>query len=213
MVPIAASFFEWFKAVVPLLAAGTALAGAVLFTNRVSHRYELRRKQREFDLETMRELATIYGQFFRSWKAWNALCRYEHVDAAEGAWTLLNQTVEAEGRLETLLLRIACDRSLSKADINALGALRQAFKTVRLAIYHKTPLDWRSSDHGHYAALKTYAAHTAALVSADRVGSAPDAQTARAAFQQITSNRHEGTWKTLAADNGWITMARPRHDG
>ena len=67
---------EWVRALSPIAAALLAIGGAALITARVTDRYELRPKQREFDLETMKELAFLYGQVFSVWKAWDAACRF-----------------------------------------------------------------------------------------------------------------------------------------
>jgi hypothetical protein len=219
---IAASAFEWVKALSPIVAALIAVVGAALVTSgvsdryeqrrdRVSHENEQRRKQRDFDLETMQELASLYGQIFGVWKAWDTRCRFPAVDAADhAAWTLLSKAVDAEGRLEALLLRIAADRPLRDPDdIRILAGLRQSFKILRKAIRAGKPLGWRSSIDRQYAALKAYAASTTALVSAERTGPAPDVDTARAVFQKITSNEYEPTWEGLAADAGWTATTLP----
>jgi hypothetical protein len=200
----AASAFEWIKAVSPIVAALLAIGGATLVTGRVSDRYEQGRRQREFDRETTQELASLYGQIFAVWRAWDVRCRFPTVDAADHAdWTLLTQAVDAEGRLEALLIRIAADRPLRDPDdLRTLAGLRQSFKIVRKAIREDKPLGWRRSIDREYAALKAYAASTAALLSADRTGPAPDAATARAVFQKIASEEYEPTWAELAIVGG-----------
>ena len=102
---------------------------------------------------------------------------------------LLCEAAEAEGRLEAMLVRLAADRPLrDPEDIRTLAGLRQSFKIVRKAIRENKSLDWRSSRDREYAALKAYAASTAALVSTERTGPPPTAATARVVFQKITSN-------------------------
>jgi hypothetical protein len=204
MAVVAASAFEWVKALSPVVAALLAIGGATLVTSRVSHRYEQGRKQREFDRETTQELAALYGQIFAVWRAWDVRCRFPTVDAADHAdWTLLMQAVDAEGRLEALLIRIVADRPLRDPDdLRILAGLRLSFKVVRRAIREDKPLGWRRSIDREYSALKAYAASTAALLSADRVGPAPDAVTARAVFQKIASGQYEPTWAELAIVGG-----------
>jgi hypothetical protein len=216
MVAIGASAFEWVRAISPVVAALLAVLGAAVVTIRVSDQYEQRRKQREFDQETMRkqrefdqetmrELASLYGQIFAIWKEWDTLCRFRELEPPPGAaWSLLGEAADAEGRLEALLIRIAADRPLHDPDdIRTLAGLRQSFKVVRKAIRENEPLEWRSAIDRQYAALKAYAASTAALVAAERAGPTPTAATARAVFQKITSDEYEPTWADLAEDAGW----------
>lgn len=208
---MAESTFEWVKALSPVAAALLAVAGAVLITNRVAHRYEQQRKQREFDQETMQELTSLYGTIFATWKAWDTRCRFPEVEPPKDtAWKLLCEASAAEGRLEAMLVRLAADRPLrDPEDIRTLAGLRQSFKIVRKAIRENEPLGWRSSRDRQYAALKAYAASTAALVSSERTGPAPTAETARVVFQKITSNYYEPTWEGLAVDAGWTATSYP----
>lgn len=211
MVSLAASVFEWVRALSPIAAAVAAVVGAAFVTNRVANGYELRRKQREFDQETMRELASLYGTIFATWKAWDTRSRFSSLVPPDGGeWELLREAAEAEGRLEAMLVRLAADRPLrDPEDIRVLAGLRQSFKIVRKAIRENKPLDWRSSRDREYAALKAYAASTAALVSTERTGPTPDAATARVVFQKITSNEYEPTWTDLAVDAGWTATSHP----
>lgn len=149
---VAVSTFEWVKAMSPIGAAFVAIVGAAFVTTTVTHRYEKRRKQHDFDLETMQELASLYGQIFGVWKAWDSRCRFPKVDPADhAAWELLAKAVDAEGRLEALLLRIAADRYLRDEDIKVLAGLRQSFKVVRKAIREDEPIGWRSGIDRRYA--------------------------------------------------------------
>ena len=206
---MAASTFEWVKALTPVVAALLAIAGAYLVSIRVAHGYEQRRKQREFDRETMQELTSLYGTIFATWKAWDTRCRFPDVKPTEdAAWKLLCEAAEAEGRLEAMLVRLAADRPLrDPEDIKTLAGLRQSFKIVRKAIRENKSLDWRSSRDREYAALKAYAASTAVLVSEERTGPAPNADTARLVFQKITSNEYEPTWADLAVHAGWTATS------
>ena len=104
---VAASAFEWVKALSPIVAALLAIIGAAIVTTGVSDRYERKRKQHDFDLETMQELASLYGEIFGVWKAWDTRCGYPKVDAPDhAAWLLLEKAVDAEGRLSA----VASDR-------------------------------------------------------------------------------------------------------
>ncbi len=76
MTVIAASTFEWVRALSPIVGALVAVAGAALVTNGVAKDCEQRRKQREFDRETMQELASLHGTIFATWKAWDTSSRF-----------------------------------------------------------------------------------------------------------------------------------------
>jgi hypothetical protein len=146
--------------IVPLVAVVLTLTGGWLVTTRVTDRWDRIKRRREMDLAAAQDFQHLYGEFFAIWKVWNSVTQRnpEISDAAEAAWNCLNRATDVEGRLEALLAKISAERRLSRDDINALGALRQGFQSIRHAIKKKEPLAWWESETEAYAALKGLAA-------------------------------------------------------
>jgi len=101
---------------------------------------------------------------------------------------LVDEFAAAQGRFKA-------ERVLSDEDIAMLGALRQAFKSLRRAIRMDGPVAWWSDDVQQYATFKSLAAAMSVLLASKiPTKNRPDATTAARAFQQITANHHEAEW-------------------
>jgi type IV secretory pathway ATPase VirB11/archaellum biosynthesis ATPase len=76
-----------------------------------------------------------------------------------------------------------------------LGALRQAFKSLRRAIRQDRAVPWWSDNVKQYATFKALAAAMSVLLAAKTpTRNRPDAATAARAFHRITANHHEAEW-------------------
>ena len=151
---------------IPLGTAVVTLAGGWFVTTRVADHWDQIKKRRELDLAAAGDFQRLYGEFFSVWKAWDSISRrkLEIKDSAEAAWECLNRAAEIEGRVEALLARISAEHELSTDDIDALGAMRQGFQSLRGAIKRNEPLEWRSSEAKPYLAFKGLAAYTSRLL-------------------------------------------------
>jgi hypothetical protein len=134
----------------------------------------------------------LYGEFFAVWKLWNYYVRDVGPNALEDAsrWQLLLRACEAEGKLESTLVRLACERPLNAADVEVLGSFRQRYQELREAIRDGQPLTWDSSEHPSYVHFKSLAPQVASLI----VGSGrnvPTGHAAAAVLKEITSNKWE----------------------
>jgi hypothetical protein len=198
---------ETIKAVPNLIVAVLTLSLGWFVGNRLTARWDERKKRRELDLVALGVFYDIYGQFFAIWKLWsNALASL--LDDDDFRRSLLDRAAEIEGKLESLLVRLASERTLSIRDCTLLGCFRQAVQTLRESIREKEPLrsriiqpggqevismPWHGSDAQPYLAFKALAAFAADLLSKSS-NLDTTAQTAYSALKKITSSELERTW-------------------
>ena len=180
----------------PLVTVIITLGGGWLVTNRIADRWDLIKKRRDMDLEAVAEFQRVYGEFFATWKIWNSVERH-HTD--ERAWSCIERSAAIEGGAESLLVKISVEHQLSDDQVDALGALRQAFQMLREAVRVEESLGWWSSNQEQYAAFKglvVYVSSFLGSVSGSRKH--PDAVAAASNFRRITNNIHEETWVKTA---------------
>ncbi|MFQ6198184.1 hypothetical protein [Streptomyces sp. NPDC000405] len=149
------------------------------------------------DLASAQDFQRLYGEFVAVWKTWNASTRGQlPITTPEYVgWGCLERATAAEGEIEALMAKLAAERVLTEKEIKILGGVRQAFKSVRLAIQQGEPLDWRSSGVEPYVAFKSLSAAMSVLLrTAPRAGSQLTDELAAENFLKITDNRHEGLW-------------------
>lgn len=187
--------------IVPLVAVTLTLAGGWLVSSRVSDHWDQIKRRRESDQAAAEEFQRLYGEFFAVWKIWNAISLrdIELSDPEKAAWDCLKQVAEIEGRVEALMAKISAERHLTNDDIDALGAVRQGFQSLRSVIKRGEPLPWWGSEIEQYAAFKELGVYTVRLLSApSEPKQAPSRTDAAASFRGITSNRHEVIWPETA---------------
>jgi hypothetical protein len=167
---------------------------------RLANSWNLRQKRKELDLETARDFHTIYGQFFAVWKLWANAHFKPHTDKPidppppEDAWReVLRRACDVEGSLESLLVRIVCEKALSDEEIADLGIFRQLFQELRESIRDRCALNWWSSEAEPYAGFKARAARLASLIVADK--NPPTKEEAATRLLEITSS----AWRDLVA--------------
>ncbi|GAA3194859.1 hypothetical protein [Actinocorallia longicatena] len=185
--------------VIPLLTVVATLGGGWLVTTRITDHWDRVKKAREMDLAAAHDFQKQYGEFVAVWKLWSAMkdagTRLPAISMAEDtAWRCLERTVATEGAIEALLAKLVAERRLDPTQIEILGAVRQAFKTLRRAIYADAHLGWNSDSHPHYLSFKILTAETSTLLNTPRgikKDQRPSAAEAAHAFQLITENRHE----------------------
>ncbi|GAA4574689.1 hypothetical protein [Planotetraspora kaengkrachanensis] len=198
---------ETIKSVPNLVVAVLTLSLGWLVGNRLTARWDERKKRRELDLVALGVFYDIYGQFFAVWKLWsNAPADMRNQD--DFRRSLLDRAAEIEGKLESLLVRVASERNLSDGDCVLLGCFRQAVQCLRESIREKEPLRsliiqpggkrvismlWYGSDAPPYLAFKALAAFAADLLSKSN-DAGTKATTGYSALKQITSSELERTW-------------------
>jgi hypothetical protein len=184
------------------VAALATLLGGWLIGQRVSDHWERKKKQRELDLAALVQLYGSYGEFYAVWKAWNAHCSTGGPGLAAPAdvrWQLLARATTAEGIVEALLVKIVTERVLTDAQVDALGALRQAYKGLRHAVTRAERIAWHSSKHPDYTAFKGLQTMVAGLLTAGpSARRRPDPALAARTFARVTANVYEQTWPDVA---------------
>src|SRR3954466_14466375 len=122
---------------IPKFSSSLVLLGLAWFVGQqLSVFWNLKQKQKENDLATAREFHSLYGEFFAIWKAWNFLAEDREARSLPGAsrWSLYDRACVAEGKLESTLVRLSCERHLQPADIEELAKFRQLYQELRQSI-------------------------------------------------------------------------------
>lgn len=153
---------------------------------RISMNWNLRQKQKENEVQAAHNFHTLYGEFFAIWKLWNYYVRdlgaEQLPDVSRSS--LLDRACSAEGRLESTLVRLACDDALDRSQIAVLGQFRQLYQQLRQSIRDNKALAWDHADHPHYLAFKATAPKVVSLIVRRKI---VDTKT----LQLITSNEWE----------------------
>ncbi len=191
-------WFEVLKIGLGLIASLAVVGAGWLVGNSISLKWSIRQKLKEHDLETARAFHALYGEFFCVWKLWNCYRRRdEHARYPEETrWQLLDRAATAEGRLESTLVRLACQRRLSGEDRETLGRFRELYQKLRESIRENRDLDWRSPDRQEYVHFKRFATHISALILGPEVSDAIREEAADALLA-ITSNEYERWFRGL----------------
>ncbi|MDX6740669.1 hypothetical protein [Actinocorallia sp. A-T 12471] len=181
---------------IPLLTVAATLGSGWFVTTRVTDHWDSVKKAREMDLAAAQEFQQLYGEFVAVWKLWNILKgRDGHKlrdQAEDPVWKCLERAVSTEGAVEALLAKLVAERRLDPVQIEILGAVRQAFKTLRRCISADERLGWDYDSHPHYVSFKILTTETSVLLNTPRgTGPGPTSAEAARAFRSITENRHE----------------------
>jgi len=156
-----------------------------------------------------------YGGFFAAWKGWAAF----KSDAGGGQRTptneqwiaLLARVTDAEGALESFLMRFSLERPLTEVDVARLWCFRQGYKELRHAVRDGRALGWRRSDdtephqHGMYMTYSTFkrlALDVATLLTAPpmRRETLPNLAVAWSNFQLMTGSKAPAVFGSEAID-------------
>ena len=201
--------------VAPVLTLGLAwLVGHSLTT-----RWDTVKKQTELDLAAMEQFYRIYGEFFAVWTLWEDAIQQDSGKRNE----LFERIATAEAQLEALIVRISCQRALTKDEIHVTGAFRQAYQTLRKCMKHGQSLSvdhgWNASNAPPYAAFKGLAASVAVMLRPKQIGvwhmpsvSAQTAQAAAESLRALTSNAYE-RWKLPPGQTLVVWEAVARNHG
>ena len=154
---------------------------------RLTVKWSLHQKEKEYDLQTARDFHLLYGEFFAVWKLWNYYLRdvgqKAFPESSHGA--LLDRACLAEGKLEAILVRVASNKNLADDEVEALGRFRQIYQHLRESIRDSVPLDWRHAENPEYVAFKSYAPKINSII----VGQQKNSRQSR--ILEITSNKWE----------------------
>lgn len=193
---------DWIKAGAPIVSVFLTLIGGWLIGQRVSDRWERRKRQRELDLAALAGLHTSYGEFYAVWKDWNAHVRAQGAQAPPTTrWELLARATTAEGSIEALLVKVVTERKLTPEQVDALGALRQSYRGLRFAIAGGRELAWHYSAHPDYTAFKGLQTLIAGLLT-DAPRQRPTTGEAARNLARATANEYEHAWPDVAVQAG-----------
>ena len=184
---------ESIKAGLSLLVALVTLAIGWVIGQRLTYRWNIRQKRREFQLSATQQFYAAYGEFFAVWKLWNRL-EPEDKLREERRWELHKRAAAAEAIIEGTLVKLASELALDGPQLTTLGRFRQSFQQLRQAIRKNRALDWTYAEHPEYKAFKELATRVAALLSADWWSKPPTDDRAANQLIEITSNSWEKNW-------------------
>jgi len=184
---------ELAKVLSSVAVALVTLSAGWIVGQRLSFRWNIRQKQREFFLAATNQFHAAYGEFFAVWKLWNRLDPDDH-EFATKRWELLQRAAKAEATTESILLKIVTELRVSEKEAEDLGRFRQAFQSLRQSIRDSKPLDWNSSEDPRYAAFKRLSCETALLLQEHKQDEPPGLDHATKNHRTATSNRWENNW-------------------
>jgi len=194
------SFLAWAKDY-PALVTGTAtlvatvltLGGGLLVGQAITAKWNMRVKEREWDLEAIQQVRDLYGEFLSTRRLWNYHLQHHRLSTLDTrGLELFDRSCVAEGKLEALLIKVTTERFLSPNELDELGLFRQGYQQLRECIRDIRPLTWGSSDHPEYLALKRGCRTTIRILSNSKTSSIEDQ------FDYVTANIHEKRWRRLS---------------
>lgn len=182
---------EMLKAIPQFVGSLVLLGLAWLVGQRLTVGWNLRQKQKEYDLSTARDFHALYGEFFALWKLWNSYLNNRRANGLpeNTGWDLLDRACVAEGKLESTLVRLACEKPLSNRDIEILGQFRQIYQMLRETMRADEPLRWNNANHPDYLAFKTLAPQVSSMIVGQVSRSSPSEPSE--VLKEITANKWE----------------------
>jgi hypothetical protein len=172
-----------------IFAAALAAGFAYWFARRYTRRWDETRARRERDAAAAAEFYRAYGAFFAAWKSWDGYRKSVRTRKTKPGDRIpfLNRVADAEGALESFLIRLTQERNLEQHDLDRLWCFRTGYKQLRYSVRDDELLPWWRSTTGahsegsrHYLAFKRLSVGVAALLPSpdDRPYSTPDADVA-----------------------------------
>jgi hypothetical protein len=188
---------EAVRALLAFLGSFLALAGVLILGwfvgNRITYRWSLRQKRREYQLSAQQQFYAAYGEFFAVLKLWRWLGRTSQTPEDQ-RWKLHERAAAAEGFIEGVLVKLSSEVILEDKEIKSLGCFRQGFQQLREAIRENAQLKWDSSEKPEYKRFKELAVQVSALLAGEWKETCMPANTAEKQISAITSNEWEMTW-------------------
>jgi hypothetical protein len=180
---------ESWGSVLPDIVSGAAVAVivaalALFVVGYFERRSAKQAARRERDLAAATALYEAHGDLFAAWKVWDF-----HIRRGNAARRLTDDRKSeivqlagsAEGRCESLLIRIALEHDLTAREKAALWSLRMAFKELRYAIRDDRQLAWwRSDTHGPSDGFREYRAFKVSMAAVAMILTEADSDIVRA---------------------------------
>ncbi len=174
-----------------LIKLGITFLTVVVVGTGLTAYWAARQKRREIELLDLSKFYEYYGSFLTVLRMWNISKSYPTIDApSDVRWTLLQQATEAEGGIESILVRLAAERKLTQQDREKLGQFRQSFQTLRESIKDDEVVEWAPSNHPEYVTFKEGASYLASFLGKGDLWRPSRKQTAESLLE-ITSSKWE----------------------
>lgn len=170
---------------------------------RIGFQWNLRQKQKEFDLIAAREFHELYGKFFSLWKLWNSTFKdpwalkphmSKHEIPENFRWEAFENACGIESRMEALFVQVSGSKKLTTRNVETLGKFRQGFQTIRETIRSNERLAWDSAEHPEYMAFKHLGAEVGHILSSGRARKSSDEKCNALFLECITCNIWESIW-------------------
>ena len=183
---------ELFKAGLTAIITVLGLILTWLFGLKFTTQWNIRQKQRELDLSAAEQFRNLYGEFLTVWRLWDA-ARKDDSQKENMRWGLLSRACDAEGKVESLLMKLSIERCLTPKDMKDLGEFRQGYQLLREFI--RDTHNWESSEfRTTYETFKNVSCQVGAMIFSNSQGHPPSPETASKALEEITSKKHEEAW-------------------
>jgi hypothetical protein len=143
------------------------------FGQRIVAAWDIRKKRQELDIAAARDFHNLYGEFREVSRLWRAFMYVgtngnEINFAPELRLEFMRRAATAEGRIESLIVKLATERKLSPAEMRTLGLFRQAYQRLREAIRNGERFDWTRSSP-EYALHNELTSQVAFMIDQKRI--------------------------------------------
>lgn len=153
--------------------------------------WDIKKRERELNLETRKEFQKLFGEFKSNIRLWHAIGRPGRIDDARD---LHEKVVDAEGLLEAFLIDMASQKTLAEDEITILGLYRQGYQTIRQAIQKgeadDVPYDYKNKP---YRLINGLVSSISKIVTS--VSKKPSTEISQANIRGILNVRSK-EWKT-----------------
>lgn len=198
----------FFEALPSLLVVVVTLGTGWLITQRVSARWDFKRRRRELDLAALAQFYQAYGTFFSVWKVWTCHPEVEgFIEISdESRQDLLDRASAVEGSMEALFVKLAVERNLTDAEQIDLACFREGVQCLRESIEKRVhvqtrgpeALTWSTADGRGgglpYNSFKRLAGRVALIASSAKTGKADPRRVQQAMINTTSSAPYRENW-------------------
>ena len=202
-----AAFRDYYPSKAGLTAIITVLGLILtwLFGLKFTTQWNIRQKQRELDLSAAEQFRNLYGEFLTVWRLWDA-ARKDDSQKDRMRWELLTRACDAEGKVESLLMKLSIERYLTPKDIKDLGEFRQGYQLLREFI--RDTHSWGSSEFRNtYETFKYLSCQVGAMIFSNDQRRPPSPEAASKALDELMLSYDCRPWRARYADS---YRSRPR---
>ena len=206
---------EFLNAGLDLLVAVIIIVATALVGRFLTAKWNFHQKRKEQNLESVRALHDLYGEFKEVLKIWRVIKDKEkpiHI-TPETRLDLLTRACAVEGKTEALVLRLASERKMDEGQPIQIGMFRQAIQSLRQSIRDDKTSPFGDRDKVEYSMMNELAAQVSAIVTADLPPKEIDSATTMRQLAEIVSVRSENWDIEVAARNLSAKAGEPSEPG